>query len=146
MQRRYRMPRRSPVIFWLLLAATISVDAVATYWIFDNESNTAAMTLYLALAFGQLSMLCEWAVLFHTVLGLRWLVPFVAGLPIALLMTFAAGEPGPDALFAYMSLMWVHVALILLVLWILKPTHSFQTFLITLTSARGSLPSGTCLD
>src|SRR3990172_10768238 len=31
-QRRYTMPQRSPVIFWLLLAATVAIDAVVFAW------------------------------------------------------------------------------------------------------------------
>jgi hypothetical protein len=117
------MSRRSPIIYWLLLAATISVDAVATAWIFDNEFDP--MTLYIALAFGQLSSLCAWAVLLHTRVGLRWPVPFVAGFPIAFVMSWARSQYEVDTLFSFTGLMWVHVAIILSLLWLLRPTRIF---------------------
>ena len=119
--------QRSPVIFWLLLAATICVDAMATYGILDfgSEGHIAAVTLYIALAFGQLSVLCAWAVLWHVRLGLRWLVPFLTGIPIALTMAYVISPPLIERLLSYTSLMWTHVALVLLSLWLLKPTRIF---------------------
>ena len=116
--------QRSPVIFWLLLAATVSVDAVAVFWLFDSrggESHIEAATLYTALAFGQLSVICAWVVLTYARIGIRWLVPFFAGLPIALIMEHTI----TNRLSTYTTLAWTHVALVLLSLWLLKPTRTF---------------------
>jgi hypothetical protein len=114
--------QRSPVIFWLLLAATICVDAVAIFWLFEGGFEVAAVTLYIALGIGQLSALCAWVVLFHARLGLRWLVPFIAGFAFALLLS-TPSRPFAEALLTFTTLMWVHASLILSLLWFLKLTR-----------------------
>ena len=143
-QRCYHMPQRSPVIFWLLLAATISVDAVATAWMFDDLMQPMAVTLFIAMAYSQVSILCAWAVLCRPAIWIRWLVPFGVGFVVALIMTAAeihlrTGQSFRweqllaffrwELLLAYTSLMWVHVATLLLLLWFLKPTRLFANYL-----------------
>ncbi len=59
-QRRYHMPQRSPVIFWLLLAATISVDAVAYYWVVSENSPNSSIAID-ALFTVQVSVVCIWS-------------------------------------------------------------------------------------
>lgn len=127
------MQQRSPVIFWLLLAATLSVDAVATYWICEIGDQAASATLFIGLAFGQLSVLGAWAVLFRTRVGLRWLVPLVFGLLVALIFTYArasrfSGRPTLVLFYSYTGLMWAHVTLVLALLWLLKPTRIFASY------------------
>jgi hypothetical protein len=126
------MPPRSPILFWLLLAATLAVDAVAIVWLAGSAARlSAAATLFIALAYGQLSALCDWAA-FRSTLWIRWLVPFAAGLAIALTITITQSyhSSGPmipwEQLLAFTSLLWVHVAVLWLVLWLLKPTRLFS--------------------
>jgi hypothetical protein len=120
------MPERSPIILWLLLAATTCVDAVAVVWMFDSGLDNATATLYLSLAFAQLSIVCVWAVLIHQRLW-AWIVPFAAGVVAALVMAAAehATTPGDtrDEYLAFTGLMSFHVAVILPMLWLIKPTR-----------------------
>lgn len=66
MQRRRFMPHRSPTIFWLLLAATIGVDAVAIAWLFASNYSewwpTYRVNVVSALTLGQLSVISIWMV------------------------------------------------------------------------------------
>lgn len=117
------MPPRSPAIFWLLLAATLAVDAVAIYWV-NQEFNPSSAVLYNALAFAQLSILSVWAILLPPKVQLRWLVPFVAGAIVALLlMTTRELGPQPGTLLIVTVVMWGHVIICTCVLWLLKPTR-----------------------
>lgn len=62
------MQHRSPLIFWLLVAATLSVDAVVLNWAGD-EQFTAPGYLSVAvhaLILGQLSVVCVWSALYST--------------------------------------------------------------------------------
>lgn len=63
MQRRYHMPQRSPLIFWLLLAATLCVDyVVATLQAAHNFTNSGYNVVVLhALILSQLSIACIWS-------------------------------------------------------------------------------------
>jgi hypothetical protein len=125
------MPPRSPILFWLLLAATLAVDTVAIVWFAGSPRLSAAATLLIALAYGQLSTLCDWAA-FRSTLWIRWLVPFATGFGVALTITVTETyhSPGPmirwEQLLAFTSLLWVHVAVLWLVLWLVKPTRLFS--------------------
>jgi hypothetical protein len=131
--------QRSPVNFWFLLAATLSVDAVASYWFFDENGGDASLTLYISLAFAQLSLICAWVVLFRERMGIGWIVPFVVGSIFALGIYVAQapkvhnatrGEIDFDwegAVFL-IGIMFTHVAVMLPVLWLLKPTRLCARF------------------
>jgi hypothetical protein len=56
------MPQRSPVLFWLLLAATLSVDALVWNWP-DGTDRRNLWKLQDALTMGQLSAVCAWSAL-----------------------------------------------------------------------------------
>jgi hypothetical protein len=124
---RCRMPSRSPILFWLLLAATLSVDAVASVLIFETKISQLSAALYLALTFGQLSVLCSWAVLFSSKVGMKWSVPFVVALPFAIIIHLAGSRMGQttslEPLIAFIGLLWLHVVCALTLLWLLKPTR-----------------------
>jgi hypothetical protein len=124
------MPRTSPIIFWLLLAATLCVNAVSIYWIFDEGISAASATLYVALAFAELSALAVWAVLLHRVFGARWLAPFFAGLAVGWIVMYAqpTDEPRREILFIYTGLLWTHTIFVISMLWLLKPTRLLQGF------------------
>jgi hypothetical protein len=55
------MPQRSPLTFWLLLAATISVDAVAFAWAEAGPPDNYGFIAFDALVLSQISVVCTWA-------------------------------------------------------------------------------------
>jgi hypothetical protein len=124
------MPPRSPIIFWLLLAATLCVDAAAIVLLFaDGRRRPESATLLLALAYAHVSLLCVRCVLHSPTNWRRGLLPFVAGSVAAAIIVVAVergrGSESWEALLAFISLMWVHVASLLLLLWLLKPMRLF---------------------
>jgi hypothetical protein len=119
------MPPRSPILFWLLLAATLAVDAVATVQMFgtDISPSPRSALLYPALALGQLSVVSIWVVMFRPRIGATWLIPFAIGLAFALIFNVARGDrtARTESLIAYVGLFSLHVAVVLMSLWLLKP-------------------------
>src|SRR5258708_7301813 len=57
------MPQRSPIVFWLLIAATLSVDSVLFYLLVSQPYPNLAAFPYDALIVGQLNVICIWSVL-----------------------------------------------------------------------------------
>lgn len=140
------MPQRPPVTFWLLLAATLCVDAVAAFWIFINDFDEMSATLFLALVYGELSAYCAWAILAHDLPRWRWLQPFIGGLAAGLLSAAASEAPGQaEHYVAFIGLFWLHVVLALAVLWGWKSQHRAWRFsianLLVLTTASAVLLS-----
>jgi hypothetical protein len=121
------MPHRSPQYFALLLIATIYVDMMAIVWLYSERFSPPAATFYLSLAYAHVSILCVWTLVLRSRARLRWLAPFVAGLIIAAIVTYSArrdsGHRPAELLFVFTALMWLHVALIAPVLWLLLPTR-----------------------
>ena len=116
------MPQQSRLIFWLLLAATLAVDVVATSWIFHNKlGGRPSTTFFIGLAFGQLSVLCAWAVLYGERIGFRWLAPFAAGAIVGGLLSSAERGYFVKNMITYTGLMWAQAALALPALWLLRP-------------------------
>jgi hypothetical protein len=128
------MSQRSPVIIWLLLVATLCVDAIAIAWLFNDFSQPKTALLFMALAYAQTSVLCTWAILRPSKTRLRWIAPFAAGFLAAIIITFADERQryhqsfAWEQLLAFASVMWVHVAGLLLLLWLLKPTRLFMHY------------------
>jgi hypothetical protein len=126
------MPPRSPIIFWLLLAATLCVDVVAIGLIFGRPLTPDRATIFLALAYGQLSILSVRVVLAAGKTRVRWFVPFVVGAVAAYVLN--SGEPHATRedkfqnLLAFVGLMWIHVATVLLILWLLRPSKLCESF------------------
>jgi hypothetical protein len=120
------MPYRSPVLFWLLIAATLCVDAVAISLIVGRDLNSETATFFLALAYGQLSILCVQVVLTPGQPGFRLLRTFFAGVIAGYVLS--AGEPHSSRwdqfqnFVAFVALMWIHVATALVLIWLLKPS------------------------
>lgn len=118
------MPPRSPAIFWLLLAATLAVDAVAIYWIFNEKNSAASAIFWIALSFAQISVITVWAILLAPKVGLRWLAPLVGGFVVALIVFQANSHARSSTyLFDITGLMWGHAILAMSLLWMLKPTR-----------------------
>ena len=116
------MSQNSKPLFWLLLAATVCVDVVAVYWLYADTYRAAADTLFEALSVSQISLFCIWAML-----GSRrriWapLIPFAA----AAVVVAAAGPLNRINFADAAAEKGLHVAGIMILLWILKRTPWWQ--------------------
>lgn len=127
-QRRYHMSPRSPVVFWLLLAATISVDAVVFSWV---ASEPFPAPLYAKLAFNalivsQLSVVCIWsAVNSNKIL----LVPaLVAAVAAAFFSAVFSDDPVNflDEFKLNLSVCGLQAALLLAALWFFRGTNYWR--------------------
>lgn len=129
------MKERSPIICWLLLAATLCLDAVAAVWVLRGRGREI-QTFFMALAYAQLSALCVWAVLLRTRSGSRWLMPFGAGLLAALIIITSldvseprAGRSVIEGVLLLTGMFWLYAATLLMFLWALKPTRLFTGYM-----------------
>jgi hypothetical protein len=109
------MQYRSPILFWLLLAATISLDLVVSSWIRLFGRTDHLELLILALVFGQLSAVSIWIVFSSRRAIHRWLAAVVA-IPLAALAILHA-EP-PLGYTEAAALVATHFMASLLVLWL----------------------------
>ena len=122
------MPPRSPAIFWLLLAATFCVDAVAITWAYETTLNRTE-ELYSALACSQISVLCIGAYFSPQRRMWKWSTPFLVSVAVAGLTGWLySREPRrlnlgvyPIAM-QYLSLLILQVVILLATLWILGQT------------------------
>jgi hypothetical protein len=112
------MKQRSPVIFWLLLAATLAVDAVAVVWLFTAERHTAAETLVDALSFSQISVACVWWM--QATIHRRWkaAAPVVVAVAAAIMTSRLPYISLIDAAALYGS----HLIAVAAALWLAKRT------------------------
>jgi hypothetical protein len=118
------MPKRSPVIFWLLLAATICVDLAAIVWIDHQPDRIRSASIYFGLVFGQLSALTVWAILRPTKVGVRWFTPFIAATAFATIWPTMLQGPHPDgAVYVFLGLLSLHVVGAMLAVWLIRPTR-----------------------
>jgi hypothetical protein len=121
------MPQRSPVIFWLLLAATLCVDAAIVTWMFAKGRVEESAPPFLAMSFAQLGILCVWVVFVPKQVRFSWIAPLVAGIVIAVIVAVSADVDSPgerwEGFIAFLVLTWTHVAIVLPILWLLKPTR-----------------------
>jgi hypothetical protein len=126
------MPPRSPVIFWLLLAATLSVDAATAGWVFWGQLREESATPFLALSFAQLGILCVWAVFIPKRIRLSWVAPLFLGIAVAVLVALSAPSSPLgqrwEMFLAFIVLTWTHAAIVLPILWLLKPTRFGTAF------------------
>jgi hypothetical protein len=126
------VPQTHRSIFWLLLAATVCIDAVA----FSRTQRTASETslpvdIYLrvvcdALLASQMSVICIWATLaFKKAL---WLPALVAALTAAFVavMFRDSSETLWNAWRLYLSLYGLEAALLLAALWLLRGSDFWQ--------------------
>lgn len=88
------MAHRSPVIFWLLVAATLAINAVATYELSQSQ-DAQVVALFTGLMYGQFSLVCVWVVADRRSGKLRLGAPMIAAFIAALLISWAtAGASG----------------------------------------------------
>jgi hypothetical protein len=119
------MPRRSPVNFWLLLAATICVDAIAMVWKYAEGRAGRPDSFFIALVIGQLSALCVWALFSSRQQLTRLFVPVVFTVAATLwkALTFPVTVPylpREQIALAYSGLWLTHAAGLMALLWVLK--------------------------
>ncbi len=120
------MPRRSPIIFWLLLAATLALNLLAVFGLFRNaQGQQETLTLFLSLAYGQLSLACVWAMQKRELAKTRWLAPVSLSLFISVIFTWAAtidsGKFDMEGFATISCLLLFHVGLLLVLLWLAIP-------------------------
>lgn len=126
------MKEGSLVIKWLLLAATLSVDAVASFLVLSDGPMPAlsVVSIYLALTYAQLSVLCAWVILVRPSIGWSWLTPFVAGGVFAIVPWISNQPPSSISAITLFSMVvavwWVPIFFTLPVLWLLKPIRIFR--------------------
>ncbi len=122
------MPQRSPIIFWLLLAATLAVDAVVFPQVVATNTRVFwSAGIYLkvmfdALLVSQLSVVCIWAAL-STRKFLR-LPAFVAAVAATLIASILRDSPTrfTDACRLYFAMYGLEAVLLLVGLWFLRGT------------------------
>jgi hypothetical protein len=118
------MNNRSPIIFWLLLAATIGVDAVAM----SSSSLNTSYLIVSALVLSQLSVVCIWLALTAPRTVVLRVTPFFAVLFAAVLSAeFSAGlEPFGEYFQFTLTYYGFHAALLMAALWLLQRTAFWQ--------------------
>jgi hypothetical protein len=122
------MPQRSPQIFWLLLAATISVDAVAFSL---RTSETFPTSIYINLTFyalidSQLSVVCIWSAMSSR--RILWTLAVVATALATLLTAIVGDEPRRfiDAFELHLAPYGLQAALLLAALWLFQRTSYWR--------------------
>jgi hypothetical protein len=130
MQRRHVMPQRSPVISWLLLAASIAVDAVVLSWI---ASETYPGPLYLvvtfhALVLGQVSLVCIWSAVGDFIGPWRRSAPVPAVFLAAAITATLIDKPVTfsDSFANHLAYFGMHAALLVAALWLIQRTNYWR--------------------
>ncbi len=116
------MPQRSPVIVWLLFAATLCVDAVA--WTAAKSPHGPYWELiYDALAAGQLGVVCIWSILRPRANVATRVAPWIAVIIASVAATYFGETRNVWQIVPYYGL---HVALLLMALWLLVRTRYWE--------------------
>jgi hypothetical protein len=123
MQRRYLMQQKSPAIFWLLLAATLAVNAVAMSWVYMTTLEQAK-NVYFGLVCSQISVVCIGCGLSRIRGQRRWMAPLVVSVVVAALTTWLGHERGNanQNFLLYLSLWLPQAAILVAILWLLRQT------------------------
>lgn len=108
----------SHTLFWLLVAATLAVDAVAVVWLLENQLAHRAEVLYDALCFSQLSVACIWAV-FAPHRRIWSLAVLVVGLLVATAATAKLFDFPIPEMIAFFG---AYATLLVILLWVMKHT------------------------
>lgn len=116
------MNKRSPVIFWLLLVATLAVDLIAWSSLDALGRARELEGIVFALVFGQLSVIGMWIV-FTTPRGPRHLIVGAMAIVIAALALFSAepdsAEPDLGVLGAA-AFVATHLITLAMLLWVVR--------------------------
>jgi hypothetical protein len=82
---------------------------------------------FLAMSFAQLGILCVWVVFVPKQVRFSWIAPLIAGITIAAIVALSVDGPPVrerwEGFIAFVVLTWTHVAIVLPILWLLKPTR-----------------------
>ena len=116
------MKQHSPTLFWLLLAATIAVDAVAITWMVQAGPTSRAAFLYDALVTGQLAVICLWGAFAARRTWSAWVVTLIAVGVGGMLTARVAELPPAEAC----GIHGIYVALLAATLWVLKRTPAWR--------------------
>jgi hypothetical protein len=112
------MPDRSPVITWLLLAATMCVNAVAYAYTGSNPISTQLHELtFFALLSAQLSLVCIW-LSFHSIR-----LPWATSIIVAALVAAAALMTRVDNFWVMLAYFSLQVVVLLVIFWFVKRTE-----------------------
>ncbi|MEX2318161.1 MAG: hypothetical protein WD669_13465 [Pirellulales bacterium] len=118
------MPQRSPVLIGVLFAATLAVDAVASYWFAHDMFQALSLSLFIALALSQVSVVCVWAVFTGGWAWLRATAPFVFAFAAAVAPTIARGKwpwnQTDDFLLNFTAQLVLDAAVVLVALWVVR--------------------------
>lgn len=96
-----------------------------------------ATSVFFALAYAQLGVLCIWSVLFHAKVGIRWLVPFGGGVVVGIVfgaLVFVLHPSLQNAWSDFLEItayMWLFTAFVVALLWLLKYGRLFGTYSIS---------------
>jgi hypothetical protein len=119
------MLQRSPLIFWLLVAATVSLDAIAASLLASQEATTfiyAPLALH-ALILAQLGVVCIWS---ETQLAASFwsrAAPLIATVAAALISALIDASTDPrESIRSNFAMHGLYAALLIALLWLLQRT------------------------
>jgi hypothetical protein len=118
------MSQRSLIIFWLLLAATVCLDAVVISWVASEpypDPMRAAVAFHAAM-FGQLSVICIWSAMSNGILNRA--APLFAIALAAILTATLIDTPVTlsDSIPNRLAQFGLHAVLLTAILWLLQRT------------------------
>jgi hypothetical protein len=122
------MPRRSPLIFWLLLAATLCTDAVVFSLITPEPSRHSvyASVAFHALLLSQLAVVCIWSAVSARTWAISKIAP-VAAVFAATAATLLDRDPVmSNDLITFLAYYGFHAAVLLGSLWTLQRTQFWR--------------------
>jgi hypothetical protein len=121
--------QRSPLIFWLLLAATLAVYAVLGCWVASQPflTPTYAWIAFDALTFSMLSLVCMGTMFRESKSVWMRIAPVPAAVLASLLLAGLIRNAEFSSQFHSMLFVYgLHVALLILALWVLKRINFWQ--------------------
>jgi hypothetical protein len=114
--------QQSQILFWLLLAATASLDAIAIAWLLEAGPESRASFLYDALVSSQLALVCLWAVFTARQLLWAWCGTIAAVSMASQVTARLIGLSFSESCGIYGG----YAAMLAAVLWILKRTTAWR--------------------
>jgi hypothetical protein len=125
------MPQRSPIIFWLLLAATFAVDVVVLQAAGERYLDSGLLPAVIdALLVSQLSVVCIWSALRTTPTVVSRAAPICAVAIVSLLAAWftpmSSSLPSSTLYANYLGYFGLHALVLLASLWILQRTNYWQ--------------------
>jgi hypothetical protein len=118
------MQQRSPIIVWLLVAATICVNLVAYAWMRGTSILSVGTIVYVALLWGQLSVICIWSALQSTFNIWSRIAPVAA--VIACSSAFWLIEDVTAKIKDILPYFGLHAVILVAALWVLRRSAYWQ--------------------